>query len=83
MPGVGSRQYILDAIDSLKPGVTEAYLHPAVDSPELRAMAQDWTARVDDYTLLVQEKTLREAIERAGITLIGYRPIRDLMRAAR
>jgi hypothetical protein len=65
----------------LKPGVTEAYLHPAVDSRELRAMAQDWKARVDDLDLLVHEQTLRQAIERAGITLIGYRPIRDLMRA--
>jgi hypothetical protein len=65
----------------LKPGVTEAYLHPAVDSSELRAMAQDWKARVDDLDLLVHEQTLRQAVERAGITLIGYRPIRDLMRA--
>ena len=81
VPGVGSRQFILDAIDTLKPGVTEAYLHPAVDSPELRAMAQDWKARVDDLDLLVHEQTLRQAVERAGITLIGYRPIRDLMRA--
>jgi chitin disaccharide deacetylase len=81
VPGVGSREYLLKAIDRLEPGVTEAYLHPAVDSPELRAMAVDWQARVDDYSLLVREPDLRDAIERAGVTLIGYRPIRDLMRA--
>jgi predicted glycoside hydrolase/deacetylase ChbG (UPF0249 family) len=81
VPGVGSRRFILDAIDTLKPGVTEAYLHPAVDSPELRAMAQDWSSRVDDHALLVNEQTLRSAIEHAGITLVGYRPIRELMRA--
>ena len=44
VPGVGSRQILLDAIAGLKPGVTEAYLHPAVDSPELEAMATDWEA---------------------------------------
>jgi predicted glycoside hydrolase/deacetylase ChbG (UPF0249 family) len=81
VPGVGSREFVLKAIDRLEPGVTEAYLHPAFDSPELRAMAIDWQARVDDYSLLVREPDLRDAIESAGITLIGFRPIRDLMRA--
>jgi predicted glycoside hydrolase/deacetylase ChbG (UPF0249 family) len=83
VPGVGSRQFVLDAIDNLKPGVTEAYLHPAVDSTELRAMAQDWSSRVDDHALLVREETLRQSIQRAGVTLVGYRPIRDLMRSER
>jgi chitin disaccharide deacetylase len=81
VPGVGSRKTLLKAIDSLQPGVTEAYLHPAVDSPELRAMAGDWRERVDDYSLLVADPDLREAIDRSGVQLIGYRPIRDLMRS--
>ena len=45
------------------PGVTEASLHPAVDSPELEAMAPDWEARVDDHRLLVHD---RELPSRAG-----------------
>jgi predicted glycoside hydrolase/deacetylase ChbG (UPF0249 family) len=81
VPGVGSRQILLNRIKSLKPGVTEAYLHPALDSPELRAMANDWEARVDDYSLLAKEPDLHEAIASAGVTLLGYRPIRDLMRS--
>jgi predicted glycoside hydrolase/deacetylase ChbG (UPF0249 family) len=81
VPGVGSRKILLDAIDRLRPGVTEAYLHPAVDSPELRAMASDWEARVDDHLLLVHGTDIKDAIERTGVTLIGYRPIRDLMRS--
>ncbi len=81
VPGVGSRKILLDAIDRLKPGVTEAYLHPAVDSPELRAMAVDWEQRVDDHALLVHGTELEDAIRRTGTTLIGYRPIRDLMRS--
>jgi hypothetical protein len=63
------------------PGVTEAYLHPAVDSPELQAMAGDWEGRVDDHRLLVDDAQLRDALDDAGITLIGYRELRDLMRA--
>ena len=81
VPGVGSRQILLDAIPGYEPGVTEAYLHPAVDSPELEAMATDWEARVDDYRLLVHDRELRAAIDDAGVTVIGYRPLRDLMRA--
>jgi predicted glycoside hydrolase/deacetylase ChbG (UPF0249 family) len=81
VPGVGSRQILLDAIPGLKPGVTEAYLHPAVASPELEAMATDWEARVDDHRLLVHDRDLHHALEAADVTLIGYRPLRDLMRA--
>jgi len=79
--GVGSRQVLLDAIPRLGPGVTEAYLHPAVDSPELEAMAPDWEARVDDHRLLVHDPDLGDALRDAGVTVIGYRPLRDLMRA--
>ena len=81
VPGVGSRQVLLDAIPRLGPGVTEAYLHPAVDSPELEAMATDWEARVDDHRLLVHDPACEVAIEDAGVTLIGYRPLSDLMRS--
>ena len=62
-------------------GVTEAYLHPAVDSPELEAMATDWEARVDDHRMLVHDPDLRVALEKADVTVIGYRPLRDLMRS--
>jgi len=82
VPGVGSRQILLDAIAGLKPGVTEAYLHPAVDSPELEAMATDWEARVDDHRLLVHDRDLRVALDEAGVTVVGYRPLRDLMRSS-
>ena len=82
VPGVGSRQILLDAIPGSGAGVTEAYLHPAVDSPELEAMATDWEARVDDHRLLVaRPATCARRSSDAGITLIGYRPLRDLMRS--
>jgi hypothetical protein len=82
VPGVGSRRAIERALGDLRPGVTEVYVHPAIDTPELRAFAPDWAARVDDHDLITGHSTLRALAERAGATLVGYRELRDLQRAA-
>jgi chitin disaccharide deacetylase len=83
VPGVGSRQSFESHVANLRPGVTEMHVHPAVDSAELRSLATDWEARVDDHRMICQEDWLRQAIDEAGITLIGYRPLRELARSAR
>ncbi len=79
--GVGSRSSIVRALADLRPGVTEMYLHPAVDTPELRGFAPDWRGRVDDLALVTGAGELHDALERAGAHVIGYRPLRDLQRA--
>ena len=78
--GTGGRRAIERALFELRPGVTEVYVHPAVDSAELRAFAPDWSARVDDLDLVSRGTSLRPLLERAGVTLIGYRALRDLQR---
>jgi hypothetical protein len=78
--GMGSRRVIEKALFDLRPGVTEVYLHPAVDTDELRALAPDWATRVDDHDYLCHDGGLRTMIKRAGVQLIGYREIRELMR---
>jgi predicted glycoside hydrolase/deacetylase ChbG (UPF0249 family) len=46
--GPGSRSSLERMLGDLRPGVTEVYVHPAVDTQELRALAtEDWFARVD------------------------------------
>jgi hypothetical protein len=65
----------------LRPGVTEVYVHPSVDTPELRAFAPDWPGRVDDYDLVVRDRAFRTMLERAGVRLLGYREVRDAQRA--
>jgi chitin disaccharide deacetylase len=71
---------ISSRLAALEPGVTELRLHPAVDTPELRALADDWEARVDDHRLVCGDRTLADALEAAGVTLVGYRALRDLVR---
>ena len=78
-PGVGVRKTLLDAVGQLRPGVTEVYLNPAVATPELQALTPDWEARVDDYELLMGDQPLAPALEAAGVTLIGYRVLRQLL----
>jgi predicted glycoside hydrolase/deacetylase ChbG (UPF0249 family) len=80
--GIGARRAVERALTDLKPGVTEIYVHPAVDSEELRASTHDWAGRVDDYDLVCADGSLRTLIERAGIRLIGYRELREAMRRA-
>jgi predicted glycoside hydrolase/deacetylase ChbG (UPF0249 family) len=78
--GVGSRKAVERTLADLRPGVTELYVHPAVDTPELRAFAPDWAARVDDHDLITGHSTLRSLAARAGATLVGYRELRELQR---
>ena len=65
----------------LEPGVTEIYVHPALDTPEQRAIGDDWPARVDDHHLMCFDTELPEMLRRARVERIGYRTLRDLQRA--
>jgi hypothetical protein len=66
-------------LGGLRPGLTHFIMHPSQDTPELRAIAPDWRARVADYELFTSE-ALRAFIRHQGIQVIGYRPLRDLLR---
>jgi len=79
--GVGSRASIGKVLADLQPGVTEVYLHPAADTPELRALASDWANRVDDLHMATHDSDLRAMVKRSGAKLISYRELRDAQRA--
>ncbi len=78
--GVGSRKVIERAVHELQPGVTELYVHPALDTPELRAFDDHWAQRVDDHHLMCHDTSLPVMLDRAGVHRIGFRPLRDLQR---
>jgi chitin disaccharide deacetylase len=63
----------------LPAGLTYVICHPAADSPELRAIAPDWRARVRDYAVMT-DPALRVAVGAQGIHLIGWRDIQRAMR---
>jgi predicted glycoside hydrolase/deacetylase ChbG (UPF0249 family) len=77
----GSRERVFAAIANLRPGVTEIHVQPAIDTPEVRALggvAEGW---IDDLELVTANQELRQAITDSGAVLIGYRELRDAMRA--
>ena len=76
----GGREALIDLLGSLEPGLTEITLHPATDSDELRAAADDWESRVVDHALLVGDPDVEAALAASGAVRIGYRPLRDAMR---
>ena len=77
----GSRQRVLTSINKLQSGVTEIHVQPVIDSPEVRALGDVCLGWIDDLALITGSE-VREALAAAGATLIGYRQIRDAMRAA-
>lgn len=66
--------------DEVPAGITHFILHPSIDTPELRAIAPDWQARVANYNAFMSDE-LKKFIEQADLKLIGYRQLRDAMRA--
>jgi predicted glycoside hydrolase/deacetylase ChbG (UPF0249 family) len=64
--------------ESLAPGLTHFIIHPAHDTPELRAIAADWPSRAADYQAFMSEE-LRAHVRSIGIQVIGYRALQELM----
>jgi len=68
------------AFSALPAGVTHFVIHPAADTPELRAIAtSDWPSRVGDYRTFMSEELAR-FVRDSGIHVLGYRALRALMR---
>ena len=80
--GVGSRRDLERALFDLRPGVTELYLHPGLNTPELRAAyPSDWSGRVDDHHLLVHDRNFRSLLHDSGAETIGWRELKTAQRA--
>lgn len=77
----GSRERVYDAVRSLQPGVTEIHVQPALDTPEVRALTASAPLWIDDLALVTTDRHLVELLRDADAVLVGYRALRDAMRA--
>jgi chitin disaccharide deacetylase len=72
--------YWTGRLRDLPAGVNEIYVHAAIDTPEARAiMPSSWAQRVAD-TAFFHAASTRALVQELGITLIGYRALRDAQR---
>lgn len=72
-------EFWTDYIKSLKPGVTEIYIHAASEGDEIRAITGSAPKRIKELEFFTSNK-LRQLIEDEGIILISYRPLFELQR---
>lgn len=79
-PGQTAKDYWLEQLRQLKPGVTELYIHPAIDTDEMRGITNSWQWRHGEFRAFLDDPDIREVIREQGIVLIGYRALRDLQR---
>lgn len=67
------------AFSNIKNGITHFMIHPAIDTPELRAITPDWACRVADYQTFTNP-AMRDYIRDSGIQVIGYRHLKKLVK---
>jgi predicted glycoside hydrolase/deacetylase ChbG (UPF0249 family) len=66
----------------LPAGLTHFVIHPAVDTPELRAITPDWPSRVADYQAFTSQE-LRAYVQDSDLNILGYRDLKVLLREQR
>ncbi len=77
----GSRDRVYEEVRTLQPGVTEIHVQPAIDTLEVRALTDAAAGWIDDYELVTSDAHLQQLLTDSGAVLIGYRQLRDAMRA--
>ncbi len=77
-----ARLAVEELLTELRPGVTELVLRPAADGPDLRSVAPDWPARVEDRAVACDSDVLRGLARRSGVALVGWRAVRAAQRGA-
>ncbi len=71
------REEILKIWTDIPDGITETFVHPAADTPELRSITGAWHQRVWEYRLMSDPYT-HEYLKKHGIELISYRELVEM-----
>ncbi len=79
----GVKNFWLEVVKNLKPGVTELYIHAGLPDDELKAITGSWSTRTQEFEVFTQSEEMKQLIADQKIILIGYRPLRDLQHKER
>ena len=77
--GTPARDTLVETLHTLRPGVSEIYLHPVEDGSELRAYDhENPSLRAADYDCLM-DRHLKDIMGEHRIVPVSFRVLRDLM----
>lgn len=68
------KKHILSIWGNLPEGITETFVHPAVESDELKGITNAWQCRVWEYQLL-KDPEMHQYLNDHGVELISYREL--------
>lgn len=68
------RSMILDIWTKIPRGITETFVHPSVESDELKGITNSWQCRVWEYELL-KDPVVHQTLKENNIELISYRDL--------
>lgn len=71
------REYLYNLYTSFPEGITETYLHPSLETDDLKGTSGAWQRRVWEYQVMKDPKT-KQHIEAHGIKLINYRDLAEM-----
>jgi predicted glycoside hydrolase/deacetylase ChbG (UPF0249 family) len=66
-------------LSEIPAGVTYFLFHPSVDTPELRAIAPDWPARVANYKAFMSPE-IKTFLKNSDLQIIGYGKLKNLLK---
>lgn len=74
------KEAYINMLDHLEEGINEFFMHPSLDTEELRAFADDYKVRIFDYEFLMSDDFI-DAIKKNNIKLINYSDIKRIRRS--
>ena len=70
-------EYVYDLYANLPEGITETYMHPSLETDDLKGTTGCWNRRVWEYQIL-KDPNPRQHIEAHGIKLINFRVLAEM-----
>ncbi len=71
------REYLYNLYANIPDGITETYLHPSIETDDLKGTTGAWERRVWEYKIMSDPQT-KQHIEPHGIKLINYRDLAEM-----
>jgi len=78
-----TKEFWINIIKNLKPGITELFIHATVLTDESRSITGSAQKRAEEYHCFVHDPDIKKLLKDEGIILIGYRPLMELQRYQR